>query len=321
MKVVMVNDCSFIGETLLEFLPKDYDKIHIKRKRKLLDKTLKIAWKIFQAKGNVFHCHYLLQDCWLALKLGKHPIIGHAHGSDIRQTIESSTLGSVVRYNLRKCDKIVVSTPNLLKTAKEYNESSEYLPNIVNQNLFYPKTPIKTENKSRILIAAASDWNIRGTRDVIEAIKECESNVEATIIKYGVDIEKTIKLAKSLDLQINVLPPIAHSKINRYYWNYDAIIASIGIGGTLGMVALEAIACGRPVIAHVSSEFPEYKSFPLLDVSTKDQLVKTILSLESYGYELWEKEYTYFRKFHDSKKIVKRLIKIYTDLIRLNRSD
>lgn len=321
MKVVMVNDCSFIGETLLNSLPKDYDKIHIKRTGKLLEKTVKIAWKIFRAKGNIFHCHYLLQDCWLALKLGKHPTIGHAHGSDIRQTIKNSTLGSIVRYNLKKCDKIIVSTPNLLKTAKEYNKSSEYLPNIVNQNLFYPKACSKAEEKIRILVAAASDWNIRGSREVIEALKECESDVETTIIKCGVDIEKTIKLAEALNLEINVLPPIAHSKINRYYWKYDAIIASIGIGGTLGMVALEAIACGRPVIAHVSSEFPEYKNFPLLDVSTKDQLIKAILTLKAHSHELWEKEHSYYCKFHDSKKIVERLIKIYTDLIGLNRSD
>ena len=84
------------------------------------------------------------------------------------------------------------------------------------------------------------------------------------------------------------------------------------------MVALEAIACGRPVIAHVSSEFPEYKNFPLLDVSTKDQLIKTILSLKTNSHKLWEKEHSYYCKFHDPKKIVKRLIKIYTDLIGLN---
>lgn len=319
MRVVMINDCSHTGETLIRLLPKNIDRVHIKRTRGLLEKTVKITLRIFKAKGDIFHCHYLLQDCWLALRLGKHPTIGHAHGSDIRQSIKSPTWGKIVRYNLKECDKIVVSTPNLLEQAKRYNESAEYMPNPVDQNIFYPKNRRETRDKMQLLIASASDWTIRGTDKVIRALKKCENEVETTIIQYGVDIGKTLKLARSLNLHINILSPVTHSGMPEYFWGFDGVIASIGIGGTLGMVALEAIACGRPVIAHVSSKFPEYRDFPLHDVSTTEQIADSIFALKEG--KLWKEEYAYFLSCHNPKKIIKRFIQIYNDLIELKKSD
>ena len=73
MKVVMINDAAFVGETLLKYMPVDLEKQHIKRSRGLWDKTFGIALKILRAKGDVYHAHYLLQDCYIASKLGKKP--------------------------------------------------------------------------------------------------------------------------------------------------------------------------------------------------------------------------------------------------------
>uniref|UniRef100_A0A7C5XJ63 Uncharacterized protein n=1 Tax=Ignisphaera aggregans TaxID=334771 RepID=A0A7C5XJ63_9CREN len=53
--------------------------------------------------ADVYHIHYLLQDCYIVLKLGKKPLIGHAHGSDIRVALNNPLLGRVVRYNLMRC--------------------------------------------------------------------------------------------------------------------------------------------------------------------------------------------------------------------------
>jgi len=318
MKVAMISDCAHVGETLIGYFPEGVDVAHIRRSRGFFDKTARITWKILKAKADVYHCHYLLQDCWLALKFGKHPIIGHAHGSDVRHSIKHFAWGRIVRHNLEKCDKIVVSTPNLLKTAKEYNESAEYIPNLIDESVFYPKTQKKAEN-IRVLIAGASDWNVKGTNKIIRALKRIEKDVDVSIIRYGVDSDKTLKLAKTLNLHVNVLPPVPHTGIPEYYWSADTVVASIGIGGTLGMVAIEAIACGRPVVTRVSSEFSEYKEFPLLDISTPEEIADAILS--SKDENLWKKEYEYSKTYHDSEKITKRFMKIYNDLIEGKKND
>jgi len=68
MRVVMVNDCAFVGGTLIKYLPDDFSVLHLKRSRRFFDKTFGIGWRIFRAKGDLYHAHYLLQDCYLALK-------------------------------------------------------------------------------------------------------------------------------------------------------------------------------------------------------------------------------------------------------------
>ena len=306
----MVNDCAYVGQTLIKYLPSKIETIHIKRSRHSLGKTFGIAWKIFRSKGDIYHVHYLLQDCYLALKFGKKPIIGHAHGSDIRETINQKVYGRIVRYNLKNCDKILVSTPNLLKTARKYNENAEYLPNLIDESMFYPKER-KIGDNLKVLIASSSDWKVKGTDKIILALSKIKSGVETSIIKYGSDSHKTLRLINSVKLHVNVLPKVPHSEVSKYYWDSDVVIEAIGVGGTLGMGVLEAIACGRPVITHVSSEFPEYKDFPLLDVSTPEEIASAILS--SRDENLWKKEYEYFKTYHNSKKVINRLKEIYID--------
>src|SRR3989304_4252883 len=154
MKVVMINDCAFVGETLLKNMPPDVDKQLIKRSRSFWSKTFSLAYKILKSKGDLYHAHYLLQDCYIAARLGKKPLVGHAHGSDLRTSLNHVLWGRIVRHNLKKCDKILVSTPDLLAIGRQFREDSEYLPNPVNTELFYPKPASQHDGNKKGLIAS-----------------------------------------------------------------------------------------------------------------------------------------------------------------------
>jgi len=250
MKVVMINDCAFVGETLIKYLPSHIDAVHLKRTRKFFDKTVKIAWKILRAKGDIYHCHYLLQDCYIASKLGRRPLIGHAHGTDVRWSVNHFAWKRIVKHDLKKCDKILVSTPDILDKTKEYREDAEYLPNPVDTELFYPKPIEAHEGKLRVLIASDSNWDVKGTDIAIRALSKLKDEVEVFIVHKGTDFAKTMALAESLGLRLNVLPETPHENIRNYYWNADVVMDRFMLG-SLGMVSLEAIACGRPVLNYV----------------------------------------------------------------------
>jgi len=87
-------------------------------------------------------------------------------------------------------------------------------------------------------------------------------------------------LASSLGLNLKILPKSPYKKLNEYYWHADVVIDRFAIG-FLGMVSLEAIACGRPIISWVSSEYPENKDFPLKDLRDEEAIAKTIIDLSS----------------------------------------
>jgi glycosyltransferase involved in cell wall biosynthesis len=311
MKVVMVNDCAFVGETLLKYMPPNIEKQHIKRTRGLWSKTFGLAYNILRAEGDVYHVHYLLQDCYIAARLGKKPLIGHAHGSDLRAGLSSPLWGRIVKHNLKKCDKVFVSTPDVLSTAKQFREDAEYFPNPVNTELFYPKPMVQHDGRKRVLIASDSSWSVKGTDTAVTALSKIKDEVDVSIIGYGIDFKRTMTLASSLDVRLNVLPKVPHEKLNEYYWNADLVIDRFKLG-SLGMVSLEAMACGRPVVTYVSSEYPEYKDFPLKDVNNEKMIVSAINNATA---ELWEKEYAYLEKIHKTSDVVKRLLQLYEVLL------
>ncbi len=307
MKVVMINDCAFVGEVLLKYMPQDIQKQHIKRTRSLWSKTFGLAYNTLKAKGDIYHAHYLLQDCYIAARLGKKPLIGHAHGSDLRVSLNHALWGRIVRHNLKKCKQILVSTPDVLDIARQYREDAEYLPNPVDTELFYPKAAARQSAKKNVLIASDSSWNVKGTDIAIRALSRIKNEVEVSIIQYGTDFGKTVALASSLGLHLNILPKIPHQRLNEYYWNADLAIDRFKLGSP-GLASLEAIACGRPVVTYVSSEFQQYRNFPLKDVNTEETIINALREADA---ELWKKEYEYLKREHDPTLVAEEVLKIY----------
>jgi len=310
MKVAMINDCAFVGETLLKYLPADIEREHITRSRSLWSKTFGIAWKVFRTSSDIYHAHCLLQDCYIANRLGKKPLVGHAHGSDLRVSMRHWLWGRIVRHNLKRCDKILVSTPDVLSQAKSLRDDAEYLPNPVDKALFYPQPLPSRREKIKVFIASDCNWSVKGTDVAIKALSKIRSEVEVSIIGYGVDFERTVALASSLGLRLTALSRLPHSRINQYYWDADLVIDRFTLG-SLGMVSLEAIACGRPVLAYVSSEYPENREFPLRDLKDEDEIAHTIKNLPP---ELWKEEYSFFNKYHDIDAVESKLLSIYREL-------
>ncbi len=304
--VAMINDCAYVGEALIKYFPKELKITHIKRTRGLWSKTLGITYGIMRARADVYHVHYLLQDCYIAEKLGKRPLIGHAHGSDLRASLNHPLWGRIVEYNLKRCDRVLVSTPDILSIAREFREDAEYLPNPVDMQLFYPK-PIEKREKRRVLVASDSNWSVKGTDVAIRALSKIKEEVDVSIISYGRDLDRTLSLARSLGLRLNLLPKVPHEKLNQYYWDADVVMDGFKLG-SLGMVSLEAIACGRPAVVYVSSEYPEYRDFPLKDVKEEVEIAEAVLN-SSEG--LWEREYEYLRRNHDPSMIASRVLEIY----------
>jgi glycosyltransferase involved in cell wall biosynthesis len=310
--VAMINDCAYVGETLLKYLPSDFHGRHIKRTRGFWSKTFGLAYEIMRVKADVYHVHYLLQDCYIAAKLGKKPLIGHAHGSDLRSSLNHPLWGRIVRHNLKKCDKVIVSTPDILSIAKKFRENAEYLPNPVDTELFYPKPFMSKRKRKRVLVASNSDWNVKGTDLAIRALSMIKDMVDVSVISYGKDLERTLALASSLGLVLNFLPKVPHERLNEYYWSADVVIDQFR-SGVFGMIALEAIGCGRPVVTYISSEYREYEDFPLKDVHVEEEIAKAVSQADA---KLWQKEYAYVEKNHKPEIVVQKLLYAYNDVAK-----
>lgn len=310
----MINDCAFVGETLYEYLPLSVEKLHIKRTRGVWSKTFGVAYKILRAKADVYHVHYLLQDCFLATKFGKKPLIGHAMGSDLRQQLKSRKWGWVVRSNLKNCDKILVCQPTILEDAKKFNQTAEYFPIPFNPKLFFPK-PLPTKRKEKqVFIASAHDFAVKGTDKFIQALASINLPIKVKALRAGRDSEKAQQLARKLNLNVSFVEKVAHEEINKLYWESDLVLGSFSVG-QLDTVAIEAMACGRPVVHSISKEhFPECPLEQLSSLEEATELIFRLVDDEKEQKNRVQRQLEYVDKTHSAPLLVERLMKIYSDL-------
>jgi len=317
MKVVMINDCAFVGETLLKYMPLAIEKQHIQRSREFWSKTFGLAYKILRARGDVYHVHYLLQDCYIAARLGKRPLVGHAHGSDLREIIKSRRWGWIVRYNLRHCDKILVAQPTILDVAKEYNSTAEYFPIPYDPELFYPKPMPKRKGEKLVFLASAHDFKVKGTDRFLYACAKVKVPFKLRMIDYGKDAEEAKALARKLGLTVEVLQKVSHENMNRLYWDADLVLGSFGVG-QLDTVAIEAMACGRPVVHHVVKKyFPTCPLKELHDEKNVAELIDTLLTNTVEAEKLRDKQLAYVSKHHNAIHLARQLLQIYRNLVEI----
>lgn len=310
----MVNDCAYVSETLIKYLPSEINVTHLKRSRRFLNKTLRIFWKIFRSSGDLYHIHYLLQDCYVALKLGKHPLIGHAHGSDLREVIRSKKWGWIVKYNLRNCDKILVAQPTILNVAKEFNETAEYFPIPYDPEIFYPNSLLKERKIKRVFLASAHDFRIKGTDKLLNALAKVSVPIKIKTIKHGRDLEKSEKLARNLGLKVEFIDKVPHNRMNELFWESDLILGSFGIG-QLDTVAIEAMACGRPVVHHVwRSHFPNCPLEEISDIRHAARIIDELLSDRKKAEERVKKQLGYVLNTHAANVLVGTLMRVYEEV-------
>lgn len=62
-----------------------------------------------------------------------------------------------MRHNLKHCDKVLVSTPDILDAAQSFCDDAEYMPNPVDTGFFYPKPLGQRRGKLRVFIASSCD--------------------------------------------------------------------------------------------------------------------------------------------------------------------
>ena len=299
---------------MLKYMPPDVEKKHVRHSRGLWSKTFGLAYKILRAKGDVYHAHYLLQDCYIAARLGKKPLIGHAHGSDLRQELKNRKWGWIIKYNLRKSDKIFVAQPTILEIAKEFNKTAEYLPIPFDPAIFFPKALPENKNEKIVFLASAHNFKIKGTDKFLRALALLSNPVKVKSFALGKDFLKAQQLAKNLNLNIEFIEGVPHNRMNELYWGSDLILGSYGIG-QLDTVAIEAMACGRPVVHSVSRRF--FQICPLEELVNSDKATEIIFKLLADRREIGErikKQLLYVDSVHSAPILAKRVMNIYSEL-------
>lgn len=211
-------------------------------------------------KFDLIHSHFSWTAGYVGAKLKKKynkPLVITVHENP--DWFNEELNNKKVLWTWEIANLLIRVNKNSLDNLKKINKNSFYIPNGYNNKLFFIKNKINCRKKlnlpinKKILLNIGNLEKIKGQRYLIKAINKIikkNKNIFCLIIGEGTqrkkleDIIETNKLEKYIKL-IGVIP---HQDIGEWL-NACDIFVFPGIKESFGIAQLEAMACGKPIVA------------------------------------------------------------------------
>ncbi|AIY87661.1 MULTISPECIES: glycosyltransferase [unclassified Thermotoga] len=181
--------------------------------------------------------------------------------------VEYGVIGAVynlffVKRFLDSMDKIIVTSPNIVESSnilKDYKEKIAVIPLFVDTSHFYPRNPNKREYlvslfpkpPEKIVLYIGRLARYKGLEYLTRAMTMLEEKYGLVIIGKGRKEEELKRFAQKLEVEKRVvfLDHVPYDELPEYYSAADVfVLPSISRAEAFGLVGLEAMACGTPVI-------------------------------------------------------------------------
>ena len=204
-----------------------------------------------------FHHPFPLGDLAIFLFSPKSKLIVHYHSDIVRQKFLKTLVKPFILHTLKRAQKIIVSNPNLIKSSsclRKFQEKCSVIPFGVDLEKFKKYDREKVENLKMkygdfVLFVGRLNY-YKGVNYLIEAIENVEVNL--VIIGEGKERQKLKKQVEQLNLKHKVFflsPKPRKSLINFYKACKIFVLPSIFKSEAFGIVLIEAMACGKPVVS------------------------------------------------------------------------
>jgi glycosyltransferase involved in cell wall biosynthesis len=243
-------------------------------------------------KPDIVHAYYATSYGFWAARTSHHPLVISVWGSDIAVTPRKSLAARILTsYSLNRADA-VCATSNYLKEEtcqmfKGVSKKIEVIPFGVDTDLFKPGEPKENGQKRLVLGSARTlertyglDVLIRAFRDVLPE----HPYARLRIAGDGSARRELQNLAKSLSLmdRTEFLGDLAEAEMPEFLRSLDIAVLPSRLE-SFGVAAVEALACGIPVIGSNIGGIPEIlgngECGSLVEPDSVDALSKAIIEL------------------------------------------
>jgi glycosyltransferase involved in cell wall biosynthesis len=250
---------SGIGKTVKELLTLDGtivdDILYYRSILRSFDKLVDEGWK-----PDVIHGHVFVTSALAAIlgRLNRIPVVVTEHSSSVTTHSLGWLLGSHLRFAAGHAE-VVLPVSHYLRTAIEehYGVKGTFVvvPNVVNTDVFYPSRPrceCEAEAKKRMLLVAIQGPR-KGIPDLLQALIQVREKRPDFILDIVGDgpcrVEHEAQAAKlGLANQVKFHGQKSKQEVGQFMRDCDFFVLP-SLGETFGVVYIEAMACGKPVIA------------------------------------------------------------------------
>lgn len=276
----------------------------------------------------IFSC-FLYPDGYAALKIAQAlsvPVVVQSIGSDLNR-IGDPISARLTRRVLREADSIVTVSGDLCAKAISMGANSQTTHAVVNGcdlSVFHPMDRTEARRKLGISLEAEAVVYIgrmdikKGLRELIEAAELLRSscpNLQVYMIGEGPDrplIENTIQVRNAAGF-IHTLPACAFDDVAIWMAASDLVTLPSYMEGCPNVV-LEALACGRPVVATNVGGIPEILSAACGELVQPQNSSALAQALASVLDRNWEAEVIRVHGGRSWETVAEELLEVFLPL-------
>ncbi|MFD2371736.1 N-acetyl-alpha-D-glucosaminyl L-malate synthase BshA [Brevibacillus sp. GCM10020057] len=222
-------------------------------------------------KLDLLHVHYAVPHALCAFlakqMVGPHlKIMTTLHGTDITVLGYDSNLSELIRFGIERSDMVTAVSNDLIRQTKELlNVEKEIVPvyNFVDKRRYYPKEVGELKKKfaprgEKILMHISNFRPVKRVPDVVEVFAKVREVVPSRLILIGEGPE--------MGAVRNMIAERGLTRDVCFLGKQEDVAEVLSLADVMllpsqkesfGLVALEAMACGVPVVASSAGGLPE----------------------------------------------------------------
>ncbi|MCF6093353.1 N-acetyl-alpha-D-glucosaminyl L-malate synthase BshA [Microaerobacter geothermalis] len=220
---------------------------------------------------DLLHVHYAVPHAISAI-LAKQmvgdslKVVTTLHGTDITVLGYDHNLSSLIRFGIEKSDAVTAVSRSLIQETRDLlqiNRDIELIYNFVDKRLYYRREAedLKREyapHGEKILIHISNFRPVKRVSDVVKTfeIVRREHLAKLVLIGEGPELPKIRELVYQLKLENDIIFLGKQEDVSQVLSMADILLLP-SEKESFGLVALEAMACGLPVIGANAGGLPE----------------------------------------------------------------
>ena len=261
-------------------------------------------------------------------------LVSHCVGSDLRElAFERSLNGYLMRRALRASRIVYFNNVDHAEYLDRLGINGEFLPNPMDLDRYRPQ-PVARKFPGRDFVVfhpVHIDWTYRGKKRsslkandrLIRAFARfAKDNPKALLVclRYGVDIAATEALVAELGIGDNVkfIERLRKDALPEMMNGADLIADQFHLGA-MGGTAIEALACGRPLLTYLKTDLAERcygTPPPIFNACTEDEIYAALKAAREADLKAaGDAGRAWAERYHDWRGVVAKVIGQYEEAL------
>lgn len=231
----------------------------------------KMAQVVQREKLDILHVHYAVPHAVcaiLAKQMVTHPVkvVTTLHGTDITVLGYDETLKDVIRFGIEQSDLVTAVSDQLIEETKHalnIHRPIHRVYNFVDDRIYYKRdtASLKSKcqpNEEKLIIHVSNFRPVKRVLDVAQIFAKIYEQIPSklVLIGEGPEFPKLCEWLKSKGLQDQLICLGRQEDVAEILSQTDLMLLP-SEKESFGLVALEAMACGVPVIGSNAGGIPE----------------------------------------------------------------